>query len=226
MPLGFIAKKAGKMETKSQVKTVSQRVDDLCETIRKSSALEVDSLRQQYDELQEHIAREGATLGAAERRQILAEAQQQIEQADREASAQHRRQVRLKELQEQEAIFAKLEERILQAIPAYLHGQEYAEALPILLREALLQLQVEEAVLSCDPVTNSLLKEDLLRSLSAGLHMKITRGAELTGGHGLLAISGDGRRRFDNTLEARLQRKRAELRMQAAEILFEDDDDA
>jgi V/A-type H+-transporting ATPase subunit E len=106
-----------------------------------------------------------------------------------------------------EAVFAAAQDRLasIQDRP------DYGQIVRRLIREALPYLAADTAILRADPRTSALLTDSWLAAVSAEAGVRLQSGPPLEKGTGVIAETADGHRRFDNTLETRLERMRSRL---------------
>ena len=78
-----------------------------------------------------------------------------------------------------------------------------------------------QVILRFDKHSDQLIDDRQLMDIAETTGISLRRGEILTKHHGVIAESVDGRLSFENTLEARLERKKPPLRALASEWLFE-----
>ena len=88
-----------------------------------------------------------------------------------------------------------------------------------LLREALANLHTDSALIQADKETLQYLTDEVLEKISKELNVKLQVKGSLNQGIGVVVETEDGRRRFDNTLEVRLDRMQDALRAPVYRLL-------
>jgi vacuolar-type H+-ATPase subunit E/Vma4 len=110
----------------------------------------------------------------------------------------------------------QLLDRVFKAVKDKLPGiqkrPDYAPIAELLLREALVQLRVNQAEIRADQVTQSILQKGALNDISKELNGQFTIGEALENGIGVVVSAADGKLNYDNTLETRLDRLQSTLR--------------
>lgn len=99
----------------------------------------------------------------------------------------------------------------------------YVEIAVFLLREAAKHLESDEMIVKADSVTAQYLDEASLESLGHDLGIRLMMGEPLADGTGIVLETPDGHRRFDNSLETRLDRMHDRLRAPVFHILMGED---
>ena len=101
---------------------------------------------------------------------------------------------------------------------------DYEDLLHRLTREALEHLGADEAVVRFDAQTQETLGDelsDLLHTLEQELEVELRMGEPLPDTTGVVAMTADGHRRYDNSLQTRLRRMEPSLRAPVYHILME-----
>lgn len=158
--------------------------------------------------------------------QVQAERDEIVECARREAKQIHNQAVAAAEL---EARRLKLEhrERLLddvlaaarRRLPTVQQWTDYDQVVDHLVREAVMQLKADRCCIRLDERAQQVLAPDLLARISEEIGVELQVGETLARGMGVVAETVDGRRQYDNTLEARLDRHQAELRFPVHRLL-------
>jgi vacuolar-type H+-ATPase subunit E/Vma4 len=100
------------------------------------------------------------------------------------------------------------------------HWPDYAEIGEALVRDAVSRIDSDEMIVRADPATQRVLGGDLLETVGRDLGVKLLPGDTLAQGTGVIVATADGHRRFDNTLETRLNRMHDRLRAPVFHILM------
>jgi vacuolar-type H+-ATPase subunit E/Vma4 len=96
---------------------------------------------------------------------------------------------------------------------------DYGQIAIQLLREALLHLNADTARIRADVNTAKYYTSQVIDQVSAELKIKIQSGQPLEHDLGVIAETSDGHRRYDNTLQTRINRIQNSLRAHVYEIL-------
>ncbi len=114
-------------------------------------------------------------------------------------------------------LFAKLED----SLQALSQSNAYARALPQWLKEAAAALKEDELILEADSSSREILEGAALTSLEAEGMTRFIWGEDWPEGkrHGFILSSTNGRRRFECTLESRLEQLKPAMRARALQIL-------
>jgi vacuolar-type H+-ATPase subunit E/Vma4 len=88
------------------------------------------------------------------------------------------------------------------------------------LREGISQLSVNKAKVRADEQTKKILEQSVIGKVSKELKAEITVGEPLEEGIGLIVEAADGRLRYNNTFENRLEHIQNELRSPVYRLLM------
>lgn len=207
----------------TELKSVSERVEELCRVILTDAQTESSQLREGAAQFVQEVLEKGDTQAKVLRQKILDEAWEKIHQYQDEAENEMKQKSRTVWLIEREKLLDLVFDNLEARFPEVIKTEEYQQNLPEWIRGALQQLQSEEVILHLDPFSNELISDEFLMKLQTELSVRLQRGEVLIDRHGVLAESADGHRVFENTLEARLERQKPFLRPQAAKLLFEEE---
>ncbi len=104
-----------------------------------------------------------------------------------------------------------------------LSADDYRETVEDLVVDAVSHLGAGgELTILADMQTAAILDQDTLARLAEKTETKLSLGKPLAEGTGVVLQSEDGRLRYDNTLQSRLNRMRAELRASVYRVLMGD----
>ena len=118
-----------------------------------------------------------------------------------------------------ETLIDQVFEKSAGLLPQILGRSDYAKIVENLIVEAVFQLNESEARIHLDETTNQLISDALIQRLSEESGVAIKRGEILKEQIGIIAVTPDGHRQYDNTLQARLRRQKSSLRMPVYKIL-------
>lgn len=194
---------------------------ELCKQIQMESEAECDELSQAA------AAQEAAILASSKdradqlRKKILDSAQASIEDNERSSFAEIRLNIKHTWLESRETVLDQVRTTLFGRFDAILKSDAYAKALPDFIIEAANVLGSKSLTIQADPITRELLSHEMLSKLNKTENLFLNLGDKLPKGHGIMALTPDGRQLFDNTLEARFERNKTQLRNLAAQKLFE-----
>ncbi len=159
--------------------------------------------------------------------EIEAECHTLLEHAQEEAQAQRshivaaaQMEAHTLKLRRREKILRQVFDESQRRITEILHWPNYHSLALELIREAAQRLEADELVVHADPETHRLIGEDSLAQLAQELGVQLSFGDDLTTGVGVSVETTDGHRRYDNRLEARLERLQESLRTPVYHILM------
>ncbi|MGC9520341.1 MAG: V-type ATP synthase subunit E family protein [Anaerolineae bacterium] len=159
------------------------------------------------------------------RARIISDASKEVDQIHRSAIAEGQSEATAHRLQKREEllseVFGLAEERLQDA--AKLEG--WTEITEALVKDAVEHLPgVASVLVRADPQTRGMFDEDALTRLAEATEVEIAFGDDLSERIGVVVESSDGRFRYDNTLQTRLDRRRLTLRSRIYDILTEERD--
>jgi V/A-type H+-transporting ATPase subunit E len=157
---------------------------------------------------------------AAERAETLERASHEAERTRQQAIATTQLKARTLQLEHREKLLDKAFDAARQQLPGVPQRADYDRIVRDLLHEALAHLEADAAQVRADQATQALLTDHILADISNELGVQLQLGAPLKHGTGVVVETADGRRQYDNTLEARLGRLRASLRSPVYRLLM------
>ena len=160
---------------------------------------------------------------------IKVEEERMLQRADKEAQNIHSHSLAAAQLDAQntklrrrelllQSTFSKARER-LSSVP---QRSDYPQVLRQLIIEAVHHVGADKATLRFDRNTQNYLSSDFLTQLEQELGVTFTVGEPLAQSTGVIVETSDGHRRYDNTLETRLDRMQNGLRTFVYRILMGD----
>jgi len=134
------------------------------------------------------------------------------------ASAQA--QAQMNWLVRRESLIDQVFEKSTALLPQVSERSDYAKIIENLIQEAVFQLNEAKARIHLDEKADQLISDALIKRLSEESKVLIERGKILKTELGVIAVTLDGHRQYDNTLQARLRRQQSNLRMAVFKILM------
>ncbi len=153
----------------------------------------------------------------SERKEILERARQDAERLRSQTSATAQLKARSLQLEQREKILDSVFAEVKKQLDSVKKRSDYGAIASMLAREALTQLQVNEAEINADEATRKALKLD---DLSRELNGKFTLHDTLDEGTGVKVSAAGGKLQYDNTLETRLSRLQGTLRSAVYKVLI------
>lgn len=153
----------------------------------------------------------------SERKEILERARQDAERLRSQTSATAQLKARSIQLEQREKLLDGVFAEVRRQLETVKKRSDYGAIATTLAREALTQLQVNEAEISADETTRKALN---LNELSRELNGQFTLRDTLEEGTGVTVSAAGGRLYYDNTLETRLSRLQGTLRSAVYKVLM------
>jgi V/A-type H+-transporting ATPase subunit E len=162
--------------------------------------------------------------------EVEAEAARILERARTAAESMRRQMAATAQLEAQNLRLRRREEILNRAFEA---ARERLSSLPAqpgyrdlvreLVREGVARLggHTDRVIVRADPETQVLLEEGLLSHIAESFQVQLELGPPLTWGTGVVLETAEGHRRYDNTLESRLERMREDLRTSVYRLLVQ-----
>ena len=199
------------------MKTETEDIELLARAIMAEAHDEAAQLLAEAKEKAEAIRKRAQEQAESERKEILERAKQDAERLRSQTTATAQLKSRSLQLEEREklldGVFAEVKKR-LQAVK---NRPDYSAIATMLTREALTQLQVDQAEIQADETTRKALN---LGELSKELNGKFTLSGSLEEGTGVMVSAASGKLNYDNTLETRLSRLQGTLRSAVYKVLM------
>ena len=155
-----------------------------------------------------------------ERKVVLEKAKQEAERIRSQFVATSQLKARTLELGRREKLLDDVFQAAREQLSSIQKEKNYEEIVTQLLREAVFQLNVDKASVRADKQTQAILEQSVLAKVSKELKAEISVDKPLEQGTGLIVEAADGRLKYDNTFENRLNRIRNELRSPVYKLLI------
>jgi vacuolar-type H+-ATPase subunit E/Vma4 len=167
------------------------------------------------DKIRQHAQEEAAALRA----EILEHANREAERIKSEMISSAQLKARALQLEQREKLLDEVHEAAHQKLNMIQHDTDYEQIVRRLLREALLQLGVNKALVRADSVTQKFFTDELIAEISKETGVQMQIGDTLDKGIGVVVETLDGHRRYENTLEVRRRRLWDSLRSPVYHLL-------
>lgn len=168
----------------------------------------------------EDIRRQAEAQANAERDRILQRARQEAEREHGRVIAAAQLRAQTLKLERRERLLERVFTEARQQLAFIPEWPDYAQIVRRLVREAVGRLEADELLIHADERTLQVLNDEVLADLGkeVGVHLRI--GEPLAQGTGVMVVTPDGHRSYDNTLETRLARMQDGLRAPVYHILM------
>ena len=156
---------------------------------------------------------------ATQRAEVLARAQAEADRLHSQAIATTQMKARTMELEHREKLLDHVFTESRKQLAGVQRWTNYAEIAVSLLKEALVQLRSNKALVKADAETQKYYTAAVMNQISQELGMEITFGQPLSQGIGVIVETIDGHLQYDNTLDTRLTRLQNSLRSPVYQLL-------
>lgn len=198
-------------------------VQALEQAIMEIAQQEVQTLLSEAQAKAESIRRQAEIEAQVEQKKIIQAAQQEVEKSVHQTIAKAQLEAQMLRLQRREHVLENTFIHVRGQLAAVADRPDYADVVRRLICEAVKYLGDEKFAVQADATTQATLTEAFLNDLSQELNVTLELGTPLDKGTGIALVTANGRRRYDNTLEARLARTQDNLRNAVYHILAQDD---
>lgn len=197
-----------------------ENIELLTRAILVEARTDAEQIQAEAREKAEALRQQAREQAEAERREILERAGREAERLRSQVVAAAQMQARTLQLEHREKLLDKVFNAAREKISRLQKRPDYDKVVAGLVREAVTQLKVDQAVVRADAVTQKILKERVLERLSGELNIQLSLGDVLEAGTGIVVDAGQGRLHYDNTLETRLARLQSTLRSSVHQVLM------
>lgn len=204
---------------KAEDERLPDKIRALQQAIMEDAASEAEQILADAHAQAEAIHAEAEAQANAERETRLQRARQTADGLRGQAVAAAQIEAQNLRLKRREQLLTRVFDEARRQLAEAPQWPDYPDIARRLAREAIEMLRADEVVLHADVVTGRLLDERVLDELGQELGIRLSVGAPLGDGTGVVAETADGHRRYDNTLEARLARMQDTLRAPVYRIL-------
>lgn len=156
----------------------------------------------------------------SERKTVLDKAKQEAERVRSQFVATSQLKARTAELGQREKLLDDVFKAARDQITSIPNDKNFEGIVSQLLREGISQLNVKKAKVSADKLTQKILEQSVIAAVSKEFNAEITVAKPLEEGTGLIVEAADGRLKYDNTFENRLDQIRNELRYPVYRLLM------
>lgn len=202
------------------MKSMDKSMQVLSRAVMKKARTDADHVLDEARFAADGVRRQAEQQAEAAREKILERARQEAERIRGQAVAVAQMEARRLKLEQREALLDEILAAARQRLSTVQQWTDYDQIVGYLLREAVVELKADECRVRADTRARQLLTPELLADISTELEVQLQPGQVLEDGLGVVTETLDGRRRYDNTLEARLDRQQEELRFPVYRLLM------
>jgi len=195
-------------------------IENLSRAILKEAESDAEQSQEEAKAKAEAIRQRAQEQAEQERKEILERARQEAERLRGQVVANAQMKARSLQLEHREKLLDRVFDSANQKLSAIQKRSDYNKLVAQLLREALVQLKANKAVVQADGATQKILKDGVLGEVSKELNAEVSMGDVLDEGTGLIVEASDGHLHFNNTLETRLSRLQSSLRSSVYHVLM------
>jgi vacuolar-type H+-ATPase subunit E/Vma4 len=205
------------------MRSIDENIQALTRAVLNEAHAEAEQILAEAQANAQAVRERAQEQASAERDGLLARATQEAERLGSQAVASAQLQARTAELERREKLLNSVFDAARQQITDVPKRADYDQIARDLLRQALISLDADTALIRVDERTQTALTDQVLAEISAELGVQVTHGTPLEHGVGLIVQTADGHRQYDNTLEARLERQHNALRAPVLRLLRGED---
>jgi len=202
------------------MRSVEENIKALTRAVLNEAHTEAEQILAEAKGKAEAVRQKARQQASAERADILGRASREASLLRSQAITSAQLRARALEMERREKLLDSVFEEARQRLPVIQQRADYSQIVRQLLREALIHLGEDTALIRADALTRTYLTEQTLAEVSADLGVQVQHGPPLEQGVGLIVQTADGHRQYDNTLEARLDRLRNTLRAPVLQLLM------
>lgn len=204
--------------------TEVNNVQVLEQAIMEIAQQEAQSILEEARSKTDAIHKQAKVRAEAESTAILHAAEQQVPHLIEQAGAKAQVEAQMIKLQRREQVIERAFAAARHKLTMLPQRPDYADIVRHLLDEAITVLDNDTCIVHADAQTQTLLTDAFLAAIARERHVTLRRGDLLTEGAplssiGIVLSTPDGKRRYDNTFEARLARIQDSLRTEVYRIL-------
>ncbi len=187
-------------------------IDALERAILSEANADVEQIQQDAKAEADAIWQRARDQAESERRAVLEKAKQEAERVRSQFVATSQLKARTLELGRREKLLDDVFKAAREQLTSIQKEKNYEEIVAQLLREGISQLNVDKAKVRADKQTQKILEQGVIAKVSKELKAEITIDKPLEEGTGLIVEAAEGRLKYDNTFENRLDHIQNELR--------------
>jgi V/A-type H+-transporting ATPase subunit E len=195
-------------------------IDALERAILNEANADVEQIKQAAKAKADAIWQRVREQAESERKTVLEKANQEAERVRSQFVATSQLKARTAELGHREKLLDEVFKAAREQITSIQSKKNYEEIVAQLLREGISQLNVNKAKVRADKQTQKILEQSVITKVSKELNAEITVDDPLEQGTGLIVEAADGRLKYDNTFENRLDQIQNELRFPIYRLLM------
>lgn len=201
-------------------RATEENMEPLSRAILKEAEVDAQQMREEAKVKADAIRQRAQQDADAARREILDKAQQEADRLRSQTVSGAELKARTMLLEQREKLLDRVFLAAREKLGEIQKRPDYDQLAAMLLREALVQLRVNQAEIRADPATRALLEKKALKDISSELNGQFTMADNLEEGLGVVIEAAEGKLHYDNTLGTRLQRLQSTLRSSVHKLLM------
>ena len=202
------------------MKSMEKNVQVLARAVLKKARADADHVLDEAKLEADGVRQQARQQAEAERERVLELARQEAARIRGQVVAVAQLEARKLKLAQREELLDEVLAAARQRLPTVQQWTDYDQIVGYLVREAVVQLKADLCRVRADERAQQILTPELLGEISTELGVQLRLGEALEHGLGVVTETMDGRRQYDNTLEARLERQQEELRFPVHRLLM------
>jgi V/A-type H+/Na+-transporting ATPase subunit E len=202
------------------MKSMEKGMQVLSRAVLKKARADAEHVLDEAKLVADGVRQQAQQQAKAEREKVLERARQEAERIRGQAVAVAQLEARKLKLEQREELLDEVLSAARQRLPTVQQWTDYDQIVDYLVREAVVQLKADQCRVRVDERAQQILTPELLAAISTELGVQVQMGETLEYGLGAVTETMDGRRQYDNTLEARLDRQQEELRFPVHRLLM------
>lgn len=202
------------------MKPEEENIENLSRAILLEAKSDAEQIQADAKEKANAVRQQAQLRAESERKEILEHARHEAERIRSQVVATAQMKARTLQLEHREKLLDKVFNAAKEKLSGLQKRPDYDKIAAELIREALVQLKVDQAEIRVDAATQKVLKDQALTNISKELKTQLSVGKALDNGIGIVIDADSGRLHYDNTLETRLNRLQSVLRSAVYHVLM------
>ena len=201
----------------------AENISPLHKAILTEAQQDVDEILANAQDRAKNIRQKAESRARAAASRLINNAKTEAMTLQERSAARAQLDAQMLKLQRREDLIQQVFEQARTQLSSIAQKPDWALVVHTLLNQAIEELDSqsdpEGFIVHADPLTQDTFGESFLLDVSQQLHVKLSFGSPLVGKTGVLVVTHDGHRQYDNTLETRYERMMDELRFGVYGIL-------
>ncbi len=193
-------------------KSIDLRMKGLSRAVRSEVRSECDAILDEARAKAESITQKAQQQAEETRKQIVEDAQKEADGIRAEATASAKLKAQMLWLERREKLLDDVFAAVIERMKEIPGRPDYEAVLKKLVAESVERLDAGDLVIHADRKSHDLINKKMLADLQSENGVILKLGSVLEDKTGVVLETADGRRQYDNTFEARLDRQQNSLR--------------